>query len=125
MYYFFGSLFHQVPAAESARRNVSVGDANAKEVMEKFEPLKVVLEAVPAVYENHEVRRRPLSQNSPLTNIQRSTAVGDKIDVLFSHIVVLEKYFDSPPSDVAELRRRDGLIQYDVVPSLWAVLTSF
>ena len=38
-----------------------------KQAPEKFGRLKVVLEAIAAVYADHEVRQRPHSQNSPLT----------------------------------------------------------
>lgn len=40
----------------------------------------------------------------------------NKIKLLFSHVVALEERFGSPPGDVAELRRRDRLIQYVVTP---------
>ena len=51
-----------------------------------------------------------------MNSLQGSAAVGDKIEVLLSHVVALEDFFDSRPGDVAEQRRRDELIEYVVVP---------
>ena len=45
---------HHVQIAEATHRNSLLGDA--KEATEKLGPLKVVLSAIPAVYENDEVR---------------------------------------------------------------------
>jgi len=59
------------------------------------------------------------------THFQGSVAVGNMIELLLSHIVVLEERFDSRPSDVAELRRRDELEQYVISPPLDLVLSSF
>jgi len=39
-----------------------------REVVDGFGPLKAVLEAISAVYDNYEVRSRPPTQNSSLTN---------------------------------------------------------
>jgi len=42
--------------------------------------------------------------------------VGGKIDGLLSRIATLEGLFETPPGDVAEQRRRDGLIRYVIIP---------
>jgi hypothetical protein len=42
--------------------------------------------------------------------------VKSKTEVLLSHIITLEKLFDSYPTDVVELRRRDKLIEYATIP---------
>lgn len=42
----------------------------------------------------------------------------NKIEVLLSHIVELEGFFDSCPGDVAERRRRDDLIRFVIEPLL-------
>ena len=103
-------LFHSVPVAERGHTGTSLEDV--KEVTEKFGPLKAVLGAVPAIYANREVRRQQ-PQNSTLMNTsQESVAVGNKVEVLLSHVVALEECFDSRPGDVTEQRRRDQLIRY-------------
>ena len=51
--------------------------------------------------------------------------MGNKIEVLLPHIIALEDFFDSRPSDVAELGRRDRLIQYVTIALSCAVLTYF
>lgn len=51
--------------------------------------------------------------------------MGNKIEVLLSHIVTLEEFFDSRPGGVAEQRHRDELIRYVLVFSLGLTLTSF
>ena len=56
IYYLVGSFFHRVPLAESAHRNMLHGDTKGKKATAKFGPLKAVLEAIPAIYANHEVR---------------------------------------------------------------------
>ena len=38
--------------------------------------------------------------------------MGNKVEVLLPRIAALEKHFDSRPSDVAEQRLRDELMQY-------------
>ena len=106
---------YNVLVTKTARKGTLLGNAN--EAKEKFGPLKVVLGTIPAVYANREVRSKPPSHNSPLTSEfqQGSVAVGNKIEVLLSHIVTLEQFFDSRPGDVAEQRRRDELIRYILV----------
>ena len=52
--FFAFAHIHHVQIAETARRNALIGDVREDE--EKFGPLKVVLGAIPAAYENHEVR---------------------------------------------------------------------
>ena len=59
-------LAHHVPVAETSHRNLPLGDV--KEGVEKFKPLRIVLGAIPAVYANHEVRRKSPSQIPPLSN---------------------------------------------------------
>jgi len=86
-----------VPVTRTTDEGTSNGDAN--ETTEKFGPLKVVLGDIPAIYADQE----------------GFVAVGNTIEVLLSHIVALEERFDSCPSDVAELRCRDELIQYALV----------
>ena len=43
--------------------------------------------------------------------------MGNKVEVLLPRIAALEEHFDSRPSDVAEQRRRDELIQYVTILS--------
>ena len=50
------------------------------------------------------------------THLQGSTAVRNKIEDLLSRVTVLEKHFDSPPNDTAELRLRAEVIGYVVIP---------
>ena len=57
--------------------------------------------------------------------LQETVAVGGKIDGLLSRIAALEELFATPPGDVAEQRRRDGLIRYVVIPLLtWCSVPS-
>ena len=60
------ALAHYVPVARTtSHRNVQLRDTT--QAIEKFEPLKAVLEAIPAVYTDHEVRQQTPSQIVPLT----------------------------------------------------------
>jgi hypothetical protein len=52
-------------------------------------------------------------------------AMEKKIEALRSCIVMLEERFNSRPSDVADQRRRDNLLRYDIAPLLYLGLTSF
>ena len=85
-----------------------------RDAMDGFGPLKAVLGDISAVYDNYEVRSRPPTQNSSLTN--QSAAIGNKIGVLLSHLAALEAGFATCPGDgnVAELRRRRELIRYAI-----------
>ena len=58
-------------------------------------------------------------------SFQETVAVGNKVSNLLSRIVALEDCFDSPPSDVADQRRRDDLIRCGAtIPPLLPVLIS-
>ena len=57
---------HDVPVAERARRGTPPG--GAQDDAKKFGPLKVVLEAIHALYANHEVCLKPRAQHFPFTN---------------------------------------------------------
>ncbi|KAF9645892.1 hypothetical protein BDM02DRAFT_395232 [Thelephora ganbajun] len=72
-------------------------------------PLKAVLRTTAAVYANH----------------QENIAIGNKIQVLLSRMVALEKRFNSRPDDVEELRRRAKLLRYAVITPSNSVLSSF
>ena len=50
--------------------------------------------------------------------------MGKKIKLLFSHVVTLEEYLDSRPSDKAEQRRREELKRYIHFPPSDFVLSS-
>ena len=51
--------------------------------------------------------------------------MGNKVVTLLSRIVALEDCFDSPPSSVAEQRRRGDLIWYaTTLPPLPALISS-
>lgn len=41
--------------------------------------------------------------------------MANRIEILLSHVVVLEERLDSRPSDIAEQRRRDDLIRFVLV----------
>ena len=104
---------HRVPVAEGYYKGTSLevaGEA-AGEAAEKFGPLKVALNSIPPLYANHQVRQQS-PWYSPLTNsFQESAAIANKIEILLSDVVDLEKCFDSRPGDVAELGRRYVLIR--------------
>lgn len=59
------------------------------------------------------------------THLQRTVAVGNKIEDVLSRIVALENQLDSQPGDIAELRRRDELIRYATVSPTYSMLSSF
>ena len=61
------ALTHHVQIAETTYRSSLLRDA--KETTEKLGPLKVVLAAIPAAYENDEVRWQPPSRKLLLMNI--------------------------------------------------------
>ena len=108
------ALFDRLPVTKSVRRSTSLEDPN--KATEKFGPLKVVLGAISAFYANREVSQQH-PQGSPLTDaFQGTVAVGNRIEVLLSHVVVLEESLSSRPGDVAEQRRRNALIQYVISP---------
>ena len=97
----------------------------AKSDTEKFGPLKAALGNIPALCANHTVRLRPLLTTIISHSFQETVSVGNKISNLLSRIVVLENYFDSPPSSVPEQRRRFDLIQCGAtIPPLLPVLIS-
>lgn len=101
------ALLHRVPVAERARKGTPL---DVKEATGKFGPLKVVLAAIPASCADDEVRQQQ-PQDSPLTSeFQGSVAVGNKVEILLSHIVILEESFGPRPGDVVEQMRRNELI---------------
>ena len=57
---------YRVPVAKRARKGTLLGGAN--EATEKFDPLKVVLAAIPALFANREVRLYSPVRNPTLTN---------------------------------------------------------
>ena len=59
------ALVHVAPVA--MRANMDASPRGAQDDTEKFGPLKVVLEAIPALYANREVRLTHRTQHSPLT----------------------------------------------------------
>ena len=101
-----------LPVVKIARKGTLLGGLN--EDTETFGPLKVILQAIPALFANRDVRlRSPTQWHSPLTGtFQETGAVGNKIENLLSRVVAVEDHFNSRPSDVAEQRRRDELIRY-------------
>ena len=56
------------------------------------------------------------------THFQAAVTVGNRINIILSRLVALEELFDSRPSDVAEQRRRDGLIRYVILSPFSFVL---
>ena len=117
------AILHRMPVAEGDCKGTSLGVVG--EATKRFGPLKAVLGVIPAFYANGEVRQQPLL-DSPLTNtLQESVTVGNKIEILLSHVIALEECFDSRPGDVAEQRRRDELIRYVAVPPLNLDLSTF
>ena len=109
------ALIYRLLVAKKARKGTLL--EGATDATEGFGPLKVVLGAIPAIYANREVCIQPSAQNYPLLNaFQESAAAGNKIECLLPRIVALEERFNSRPSDVAEQRRRDELIQYATIP---------
>ena len=82
-----------------------------------FGPLKALLGAIVAVYADHEVRHHPLVEiDVQPTPLQESAAVRTKVEVLLSRIVPLDALFSTSPGDVDELRRRDDVMRYVVIP---------
>ena len=82
-----------------------------------FGPLKAVLGAASAAYIDHKVRTQSSAQDSSLTNRpQETAAVRNKIENLLSRVTALEALFATPPGEVIEQRRRNGLIRYAVIP---------
>ena len=57
---------HHFPVAGAIDRNLPPGDV--EEAIERFGPLRDVLEAIPTVYASQEVRRKSPSQTPLLTN---------------------------------------------------------
>ena len=104
------ALFHRVQVTQRDCKGTSLEDV--KGATEKFGPLKAVLGAIPAIYANREVRRQQPQDSSLMNTPQESVAIGNKVEVLLSHVVTLEECFDSRPGDVTEQRRRDQLIRY-------------
>ena len=108
-------LSHHLLATESLNKGTT--PEGKSEAIEKLNPLKVMLEAIPGIFADHQVRPCPPAWSSPLTtNLQETVAAKNRIDILLLRIVALEEDFDSCPSGVMELRRRDELILYAVVP---------
>ena len=58
------------------------------------------------------------------THSQEIVAVSNRIKNLLSRVVALEESFDSRPSDVADQRHRDELIQFVTVHPLRSLLIS-
>ena len=103
------AILHRVLFAEGYYKGTLLEVAG--EAAEKFGPLKVVLSSIPPLYANREVRQQS-PWDSPLTNsFQESVAIANKIEILLSDVIDLEKIFDSRPGDVAELGRRCALIK--------------
>ena len=50
------------------------------------------------------------------THLQEITTIGNKVEDLHSRVVALEEQFDSHPGDVEELKRREEVISYAIVP---------
>jgi len=89
----------------------------AEEAMDGFGSLKIVLGAISTIYANYQVRLRPLFKILFWrTNLQDTAVIGNKIEILLSHLAVLEARFATRPSDVAEQRRRSRLIRYAIFP---------
>ena len=61
------TLTHRASVAKEAREGTSLPGAEG-DTEKKFGPLKAVLERIPALYANHEVRLKLSAQASPLTN---------------------------------------------------------
>ena len=60
----------------------------------------------------------PAQDSALLTPFQGTVAIRGKIEGLRSRVVALEERFNSPPNDVEEQRRRNGLIRYGAIPPL-------
>ena len=58
-----------------------------------------------------------------LTVLQEFVVVKKKIEGLASRVASMDALFEAPPGDVAELRRRDGVIWYGAIPHSRWVLT--
>jgi hypothetical protein len=65
-------------AMKGARKGTLFGDAD--EDTEKFGPLKVVLQAIPAVFADRQVRLQPPVRNSPVTNTLSGGCHGGEQD---------------------------------------------
>ena len=63
-------------------------------------------------------RNLPFKNSIWQTHVQEATPVKNKIKILLECITALEERFNSKPSDVVELRRRDDVIRYAIVALL-------
>lgn len=54
---------------------------------------------------------------------QQGFSIAKKVEGLISRVASMDALFAIPPGDVAELRRREEVIRYDVVPPSDSVLT--
>ena len=61
------ALTHRIPVAKGVHEGTSHAGVES-DTERKFGPLKLVLEGIPALYANHEVRLKLSAQSSPLTN---------------------------------------------------------
>ena len=62
------TLTYHAPVAKGTREDTSPAHVEG-DTGKKFGPLKAVLEGIPPLYANHEVRLKLSAQASPLTNI--------------------------------------------------------
>ena len=60
-----------------------------------------------------------------LTVLQEFVVVKKKIEGLASRVASMDAHFEGPPGDVAERRRRGGVIRYGVIPHSRSMLTPF
>ncbi|KAF9791909.1 hypothetical protein BJ322DRAFT_1026147 [Thelephora terrestris] len=82
-------------SCEGTAFGVAIRGDTAEEGTKRCGPLRAILQAISADDANY----------------KGDVAVGNKIKGLLSHIVALEEGFDSPPREVEERRRRDGVIR--------------
>jgi len=68
---------------------------------------------------------RSLKIPSRRTRLQETVAVRKKIQDLCSRITALETIFGTPTNDAPEKERRDGLLQYVIIPPSDPVFNSF
>jgi hypothetical protein len=104
-------LVYWAPVTKKALESETPRFGGAKSEAEKFTPLKVALENIPALCANHVIRLRRPACNHHSHDFQETSAVGNKITNLLARIVALEIRFDTPPSNVPEQRRRVDLIR--------------
>ena len=85
----------------------------AKGPAEVFPPLKAVLESISIVYTEYQVCfDAPFDVLLSRLRLQNTVAVRDKITILCSRIVALEKLFEQPASDEKETKLREELLRY-------------